>query len=265
MTSKLFIVYRITNVACNKHYYGYKSCGNVDPKQILGKTYFSSSSNKEFIREQKEHPERFKYKVVAKFNTRKEAMIYECRLHSRFDVAHNDTFYNIAQSTRMSFFIDPTGKVFVTKDNTSKLIDASELDEFISNGWSRGLRRINKTRRVAINNGIIEQIIPLDQLDVMLCSGWVRGRLCAPNKGKVRVHNNTEEILVSVDSLSDYTNMGYKKGRRKMSGESTSGQMRITKDGKNTTIPATDLEKFLNDGWVRGITRRSVADAGFNF
>jgi hypothetical protein len=107
MTSKLFIVYRITNILTHKHYYGYKSCSKRDPKDILGKTYFSSSSDKEFIAEQKNHPERFRYKIVAKFSTKEEALQREIRLHTLFDVGLNDSFYNRSKQTSDKF--DMTG------------------------------------------------------------------------------------------------------------------------------------------------------------
>lgn len=94
MTSNLFIVYRITNIVERKHYYGYKSCGTRDPKEIIGKTYYSSSSDKEFIEEQKNHPERFRYKIVARFNTKEEAFEREILLHRLFDVGRNLSFYN---------------------------------------------------------------------------------------------------------------------------------------------------------------------------
>ena len=50
-----YYVYRITNTVLNKHYYGYRSC-KIDPKEDLGKKYFSSSRDKEFIKDQKQNP-----------------------------------------------------------------------------------------------------------------------------------------------------------------------------------------------------------------
>lgn len=122
MTSNLFIVYRITNIVECKHYYGYKSCGKRDPKEIIGKTYFSSSSDKEFIEEQKNHPERFRYKVVASFNTKEEALEREIRLHVLFDVGRNESFYNRAKQTSSGF--DTSGKgIFILPDGKRELLD----------------------------------------------------------------------------------------------------------------------------------------------
>ena len=121
MTSNLFIVYRITNIVERKHYYGYKSCGKRDPKEIIGKTYFSSSSDKEFIEEQKNHPERFRYKIVARFSTKEEAFEREILLHRLFDVGANSSFYNKVKQTSSGF--DTSGKaIFILPDGKRELL-----------------------------------------------------------------------------------------------------------------------------------------------
>ena len=105
MTSNLFIVYRITNIVERKHYYGYKSCGKRDPKEIIGKTYFSSSSDKEFISDQKENPHKYRYKIVKEFDTRQCAIEFEMKLHNFFDVGINENFYNKSKQTSKGFDI----------------------------------------------------------------------------------------------------------------------------------------------------------------
>ena len=59
-------VYRITNKKENKHYYGVRS-SKVEPKLDLGVKYFSSSTDKEFINEQKINNYLFKYKIIKQF------------------------------------------------------------------------------------------------------------------------------------------------------------------------------------------------------
>ena len=51
---KYHYVYRITNKVCRKHYYGVRSSNN-HPKQDIGIQYFSSSYDKDFIKDQKEN------------------------------------------------------------------------------------------------------------------------------------------------------------------------------------------------------------------
>ena len=45
-------VYRITNIILKKYYYGVRSC-RIEPKKDLGHKYFSSSTDKLFIQDQK--------------------------------------------------------------------------------------------------------------------------------------------------------------------------------------------------------------------
>ena len=58
-----YYVYRITNKLLNKHYYGYRS-SKIEPILDIGIRYFSSSTNKDFINDQKDNPLHYKYKVI---------------------------------------------------------------------------------------------------------------------------------------------------------------------------------------------------------
>lgn len=100
---KYHYVYRITHKICIKHYYGVRTSKNIKPYEDLGITYFSSSSDKEFLQEQKTHPENFKYKVIQIFNSREEASLWEIRLHKKFNVATNESFYNKTNALSTGF------------------------------------------------------------------------------------------------------------------------------------------------------------------
>jgi hypothetical protein len=99
-------VYRITNKILNKYYYGVRS-SDIEPKLDLGVKYFSSSSNKEFRKDQKNHPENYKYKIVRICSSRLEAGALEIKLHEKFNVALNESFYNRAKHSSTGF--DTTG------------------------------------------------------------------------------------------------------------------------------------------------------------
>ena len=99
---KKHYVYRITNILLKLYYYGTRST-NLNPKDDLGTKYFSSSSNKEFIKDQKENPQNYKYKVIKMFDTRKEAMDLEIKLHDKFNVGINEKFYNRSKQTSTKF------------------------------------------------------------------------------------------------------------------------------------------------------------------
>lgn len=92
-------VYRITNLIENKHYYGSRTCKGINPIEDLGIKYISSSHDIDFICEQKDHPENFKYKIIRIFNTRYDANLFEIYIHEKFDVKNNDNFYNRVNAT----------------------------------------------------------------------------------------------------------------------------------------------------------------------
>ena len=103
---KYYYTYRITNIKLNKHYYGARS-SIIAPQEDIGIYYFSSSKDKDFIKDQKNKPENYKYKVVSVHDSRKEAMGYEIKLHNRLNVAVNENFYNRTKSSSTGF--DRTG------------------------------------------------------------------------------------------------------------------------------------------------------------
>lgn len=98
---KYHYVYRITNTVTKMHYYGDRSC-NSHPSEDIGKKYFSTSSLKFFIKDQKLNPQDYKYKIVRIFETcREDANSLEEKLHKLFDVKNHPKFINRAnqQST----------------------------------------------------------------------------------------------------------------------------------------------------------------------
>ena len=60
-------VYQIKNKIIGKMYIGSRT-SNIEPKDDLGKKYFSSSKDKEFQNEQREKPENFIYEILSIHN-----------------------------------------------------------------------------------------------------------------------------------------------------------------------------------------------------
>ena len=112
-------VYRITNIVENKHYYGKRS-SKVLPLLDIGISYFSSSSDKEFINDQKNNPKNYKYKVVSVYLTSEQAIAKEIKLHNKFDVGANSHFYNKAKQTSTKFNLAGTKASEETKAKLSK-------------------------------------------------------------------------------------------------------------------------------------------------
>lgn len=107
-TNQLYhYVYRITNIVERKHYYGKRS-SRVPPVKDLGITYFSSSADANFIMDQKENPQNYRYKVVSVHTDAVSAISKEIKLHDKFNVHKNNSFYNKAKQTMNKF--DRTGQ-----------------------------------------------------------------------------------------------------------------------------------------------------------
>lgn len=138
-------VYRITNLIEGKHYYGTRTT-KVHPSKDLGKRYFSSSSDKDFKKDQKENPQNYKYKVIKIFDTREEAVEMEIKLHDMFDVGMSKSFYNRSKQTNTKF--DTTGMMlhdeelyeFVHKDGTSRTDTFRGMAEFLGSTHIYGLK-----------------------------------------------------------------------------------------------------------------------------
>ena len=89
--TKHHYVYRITNKRLKKHYYGVRSCLCL-PIKDLGIHYFSSSTDEKFMKDQKDHPEDYKYKIIKEFENRKDTEYFEKYLHTKFNVSTNEHF-----------------------------------------------------------------------------------------------------------------------------------------------------------------------------
>lgn len=95
-------VYEIKNKLNGKRYIGSRKCKG-EPQNDLGIKYFSSSHNKEFMKEQKENPEHFEYHIIQIFENHKDALLKEIELHDLYNVSVNENFYNLANQTSTGF------------------------------------------------------------------------------------------------------------------------------------------------------------------
>ena len=176
-------VYRITNIIDNKHYYGVRT-SNVEPKLDLCFKYFSSSSNREFMIEQQEHEERFKYKVIRTFSSREEAVSFEIKLHNKFNVGVDENFYNKAIQTSTGF--DMTG---ITGEKHHKF-GTKHSAETISKMRNNGI----KNRKAYTNiDGIVKYFTDTPGED------WILGNINSKLQSKDYVKNT---VWVTLDGVS---------------------------------------------------------------
>ena len=119
-SQKFYYVYRISNLIEHKHYYGFRSTKFL-PKNDLGIRYFSSSRDKEFIKDQKQNPQNYRYKIVKLFQNYKDALNFEILLHEKFNVSTNESFYNRAKQTATGF---STAGSTISEEHKRKISEA---------------------------------------------------------------------------------------------------------------------------------------------
>jgi hypothetical protein len=224
-------VYRITNTKEQKHYYGVRS-SKVEPKLDLGIKYFSSSRDKDFIKEQKVNKDIFKYKIVKIFKSRKEAIEHEIILHKKFDVKSHKHFYNESNQTSTGF--DTSGKIPWNKGLESKykgVPRSEETKQRISNAV-KGVKQTDEHRvknseskkgMIYIHkNGIAKKVYP-DKLEDFLTDGWIKGKLPMreETKQKIResnrcntvINNKVEQKVIKLIHLDKYILDGWTHGQ----------------------------------------------------
>lgn len=114
-------VYIIKNVKTNKAYIGTRSAKVA--KDDLGIKYFSSSTDKEFMSNQQNNPDDYRYNIINVFKTRSEAIGAEIYLHNLFDVAKNPMFYNRAKQKVKGF---DTSGIIVSAETRAKISEANK-------------------------------------------------------------------------------------------------------------------------------------------
>lgn len=99
---KYHYVYQITEISSKRKYIGVRS-STVEPYLDIGVKYFSSSSNIEFIKRQRENKKDYSYDVLSIHDDRQSANKEEQRLHEICEVHINDDFINVVKSTSKGF------------------------------------------------------------------------------------------------------------------------------------------------------------------
>jgi hypothetical protein len=146
---KYHYVYKIKNKINQMEYIGVRSSTEM-PINDLGKKYFSSSTDKDFISEQILNPSNFEYIILKEFDTRKNAAEYEEMLHYKWNVKNNPLFYNKCNSN--SAFFDVSG-IPLTEEHKLKISKNSkghkksiETRKKMSE-WQKGIKKSEEHRK----------------------------------------------------------------------------------------------------------------------
>jgi len=135
--------YEITKISIQKHYIGTRS-SKIEPEQDIGYIYFSSSTDKEFMQDQKTNPSDYIYNVLSKFNTREEAIQHEIDLHKEFNVGVNENYFNKVRQTSTGF-----NSGGIPKNTAHKqLISDSNKRTKNSDEWKNSVGKITRSKLV---------------------------------------------------------------------------------------------------------------------
>ena len=187
-----YYTYRISNIHKNKHYYGYRST-SCAPDLDLGIKYFSSSTDKDFIKDQKENPQNYKYKIIRVYDNKYDALNLEIKLHKKFMVDLNESFYNIARqkSNRVSV---------QTKESIEKMVKTRTENGSFKETGRKNSRRM-KGKALYYNENNIPEFIIVEEAK--------RRNLTALSKG--RSHSEETKLLYSEQRKGNQFKTGIKE------------------------------------------------------
>lgn len=229
-------LYRITNLVEQKHYYGIRTSKNTLPQNDLGKRYFSSSRDKDFRKDQRLHPENYRYKIIIVSDSRQRVAELEVKIHQKFNVGVNPKFYNNAIQTSTSF--DPSGKA-VMRDYEGNIVSVFVTDNRIASGELVGATKGFLTMRD--HDGTYVQVI---EDDPRIKSG----ELVGTTKGVRFICNPVTQQNTTLPIGEDLPE-GFEYGRLNV--RTTKGKMFIYN-------PESGIEKIIDkdteipSGWVAG-------------
>lgn len=186
-TEKTHYVYQITEISSAKKYIGVRTCKG-EPKDDLGVVYFSSSTDKDFIKNQKTNHNNYKYEILNIHSCRQDAIDDEIKLHELYDVGNNPNFFNKSKQTSSGFdtsgctvAIDNCGNRILVPINDPRLL----TKELIHISTGNIIVKDNSGNKYVIKNN-----------DERLQSGNFFGI----SKGKITVKDENGNILqVDVD------------------------------------------------------------------
>ena len=193
--------YKITNNRTGKSYIGSRSCLGW-PLDDIGVKYFSSSTDQEFINEQKSNPENFEYSIFNIFDTREKAIGNEIFLHELYDVSKNENFYNKARQTSIGF--DQTGHIPWNKgrswdEETKRKISETIAGSTVNLSKETRLSKSQKmSQKIWINDGVDEILIDKSQMYKYpeFIKGRIPGKYGGGMKGKCNRNKKAEPRII---------------------------------------------------------------------
>lgn len=238
------IVYEIYDPITGKKYIGSKMNYQGDG------TYYGSSCNEEMIKIKKERPETLQITILHD-NVSKEDLLYlEYKEQKKNNVILNDMYWNLSYCGRRisGSFSGAKDKIWIYKDNRSKMVNEDQLDIFLNDNWKIG-RTQNTNKKFCINKDGRHKRVEKENIAYYLSLGWNKGNL-PRNLGKIRINKGNSEKLISKEHLDSFLENGWNIGV-KANRYSPKDTIWISKDDKTKMIKLDELNQYIHDGWER--------------
>lgn len=200
-SKKFNYTYQITELSTGLKYIGVRS-SDIEPSLDLGIHYFSSSTNKEFINNQKENPSNYKYEIINEFDNRLDAINNENELHLKYDVCRSNEYIN---RTISNIEFDMNGKIVCRDENGNTMVVATDDPRYLSgelNHHSKGnvdrnrMSEITKQRWESDYDSMKEKIHNPESnaLRGQAQSEWIKNNPDAHKERMDKINKNPEKI-----------------------------------------------------------------------
>lgn len=144
------------------------------------------------------------------------------------------------------------GYIHINKDGITKAVNPLKLDSYLNNGWKIGIgyTPYNKGTK-EMHKGSEFKYVPLDEVQSYLDDGYEFGGLNHnSNKGFVFVIKDNDLKMIHPEELDSYLLMGYRRGQR--SRPNCKGLKRINNGVNNKLVRSCELDTYLSSGWSLG-------------
>jgi len=244
-------VYLIINTKLNKFYIGSRKCKG-EPEDDIGCFYFSSSTDKEFIKDQKINPGSYDYLVLEKFSTTKEAKEYETKAHKTLNVGVNENFYNLARQTSTGFCYSGKGEKnhFYGKKHTKEVREKMSRNRrgvpLVLSEAQKIARSIGAAKKFKGEEGKLERQKVSEQFQELK---WMYSV-------KLDKHKRAKK-----QDINKLLKEGYKMGKRPITDEQKANYIKLrqakpkkmwicnVEEHKEMLV---ELDSYLNKGWIQG-------------
>ena len=248
-------IYLVRNKINGKQYIGQKHSDVFIP-EYLGSGVYLKRAVKKYGKENFEH-----INILEWCETKDLLDKAEQKWIDAYDAVNSPEFYNLAKggigtvagSKHSIYWKQTMSKVMSTKTHTEKT--KQRIREVISG-------------RVWVNNSNIEKQVTKEDALILINQGFSYGRLPfseehrrkAADARKGHCYESEESRKRRSEKLSKEGNPFYGKHhsdeKKAYWSQIRKGRIWIHKDGTNTTINADDFDKYLNEGWIKGMAKR---------